>query len=413
VEPLYVLVDTAIVGHLGTVPLGGLALATTVLTTLLWVCNFLSFGTTTRVAFLTGRGDQRAAAVAATQAFWLCGLLGVPIAVLVALAGRPLAAALGGEGAILDAAATYLAISAVAMPAVLVALAGQGHLRGLSDTRAPLRIVLVANGLNVVLEVILVYGFDLGVAGSAWGTVVAQLLAAAWFLRLCGRRITATGSTLRPVRDEMVRLISVARHVFVRTAALLATLTLATAVAARVGATTLAGHQIANQVFVFLALVVDALAIAAQAIVGTELGADGGAAAEEVSRRLIRLGLLVGAVIGAVLIATAPLLPHVFTGDDDVVRHAAIALVVLGVMQLPGSVTFVLDGVLMGGSDFSYVKWVTLAGFIAFLPFAAAVLAWHRLGIATLWAGLLVWMTVRAVLNWRRFRSGRWTAAAG
>jgi Na+-driven multidrug efflux pump len=117
--------------------------------------------------------------------------------------------------------------------------------------------------------------------------------------------------------------------------------------------------------------------------------------------------------LGVVLLVVAPFLPSLFTADGAVVARAAVALAVLGVMQLPGSVTFVLDGVLMGGSDFSYVKWVTLAGFIAFLPFAAAVLAWHRLGIATLWAGLLVWMTVRAVLNWRRFRSGRWTAAAG
>jgi putative MATE family efflux protein len=412
VEPLYLLVDTAIVGRLGTAPLGGLAIATSVLTTLLWVCNFLSFGTTTRVAVLTGRGDHRAAATAGAQALWLCGFIGVPLAVLVLVAARPLATALGGEGAVLGAAVTYLRISAAAMPAVLIALAAQGYLRGLSDTRSPLRVVLVANLVNVVLEVVLVYGFDLGVAGSAWGTLVAQLLAAGWFLRICGARIIGTGARLRPVAAELRRLIAVGRHVFVRTAALLAVLTSATAVAARVGPATLAAHQIAYQVFVLLALVVDALAIAAQAIIGTELGAGGGEATAT-ARRLIRLGLVVGAGIAVVLIALAPFAPHLFTADGAVASRAAVALVLLGVMQLPGSVTFVLDGVLMGGNDFAYVKWVTVGALVVFVPFAAAVLTWHRLGIAGVWAGLLAWMTARAALNWARFRSGRWTAAAG
>lgn len=412
-EPLYVLVDTAIVGRLGTVPLGGLALATTVLTSLLWICNFLSWGTTTRVAVLTGAGDHRKAATAGAQALLLCAFFGVPLGVLVAAAGRPLAIGLGGEGEILDAATTYLRISAIAMPAVLIALAGQGFLRGLSDTRTPLVIVLVANGLNVVLEVVLVYGFDLGVAGSAWGTVVAQWLAAAWFLHRCGARIAATAATLRPVADELRRLVGVGRHVLVRTGALLGTLTMATAAAARVDAPTLGAHQIAFQVFVFAALAVDALAIAAQAIVGTDLGGEGRDEAIVTSRRLIRLGLLVGAGFAVLLVVSAPFFPRVFSEDNAVVERAALALAVLGVMQLPGAVTFVLDGVLMGGSDFAYVKWVTVAGLLVFVPFAVAVLRWPDLGIGAIWAGLLAWMTTRALLNWLRFRSGQWMAAAG
>src|SRR5438105_790101 len=152
IEPLYVLVDTAIVGRLGTIPLGGLALATTVLTTLLWAFNFLSFGTTARVAFLTGRADAEGAAGVAAQGLWLCVAIRIPLAAFVALGGRALASGLGGHGATLAAATTYLRISALGMPAVLIALVGQGHLRGLSDTRTPLAVVLVANVLHVVLE---------------------------------------------------------------------------------------------------------------------------------------------------------------------------------------------------------------------------------------------------------------------
>ena len=413
VEPLYVLVDTAIVGHLGTVPLGGLALATTVLATVLWAFNFLAYGTTPRVAFLMGAGDERAAGGVAAQGLWLCVLLGVPLALLVLLGGHALANALGGHGTILHAATTYLRISALSTPAVLVALVGQGYLRGLSDTVTPFRVVLVANVLNVVLEVVLVYGFHLGVAGSAWGTVIAQWLAAMWFIAMCGARIRAAGAALGPDRAEMVRLASAGRHLFVRTAALLAALALATAVAARVSAATLAAHQIAYQVFLFLALTVDALAIAGQAMVGTHLGGARHGEARAVAYRLGRLAVMAGAVIGVVLLALSPVLPHVFTSDPAVVHRATVALALLAAMQVPGAVAFVLgDGVLLGAGDYRFVKWSLVAALAVYLPFAGAVLAWHRLGIAGIWVGLIAWMATRAVLSAARIRGDQWTAGA-
>jgi putative MATE family efflux protein len=410
VEPLYVLADTAIVGHLGTAPLGALALAGTVLNTVLWACNFLQWGTTARVAFLTGREDRRGAAASATQALWLGVALGAVLAVGVAALARPHTTRQGGTGEIRDQAVTYLRISAIGIPAVLVAVVGQGHLRGLSDTRTPFLVVLVANVLNVVLELLFVYGFDWGIAGSAWGTVVAQLLAAAWFLGIVGRVVSRAGAHLRPVVAEIRYLLGAGGHLVVRTGALLAALVAATSVAARVGPTTLGAHQIAYQMFVFLALVMDALALSVQAIVGTQLGAGDVGGARTTSRRALRLGFIAAGGLCLAVVATSPLLPHVFTNDADVVEKATIALLFLGVMQLPGAVTFVLDGVLMGGSDFAYVKWVTLASLLVFLPFAGAVLAWHSLGITVLWAGLLAWMVSRAWLNWLRFRGPRWTA---
>ncbi|MDQ1395412.1 MAG: hypothetical protein QOG64_671 [Acidimicrobiaceae bacterium] len=413
VEPLYVLVDTAIVGRLGTAPLGGLALASTLLTTLLWGCNFLSYGTTARVAFLTGRREPNAAAGAAAQGLWLAGLIGIPLAVIVALTGGGLASGLGGHGATLSAATTYLRISAIGMPAVLVALVGQGHLRGLSDTRTPLAVVLVSNLLNVVLELVLVYGLHLGIAGSAWGTVVAQVLAAAWFIGLTGRRVVAAGARLAPNRREMMRLVVVGRHLFVRTGALLGTLTLATSVAARVGPSSLGGHQIALQVETFLALSLDALAIAAQAMVGTLLGAGEEAEARDTGRRLVRFGILAGLALAVVVVVSAPLLPHIFTGDAAVVHRATAALVVVGVLQIPGSVAYVLDGVLMGASDFRYLQWAVVGSSVLFVPVAVAVLHWHRLGVVGVWCGLLVWMAARAALNGARFSGERWTRLAG
>ncbi|HLK42386.1 MAG TPA: MATE family efflux transporter [Thermoleophilia bacterium] len=412
VEPLYVLVDTAIVGRLGTVPLGGLALASTTLTSLLWVFNFLSYGTTARVAFLTGRGDERRAAGVASQALWLAALIGLPLAAGVFLLARVFATVIGGHGAVLNAAVTYLRISALGMPAVLVALVGQGHLRGLSDTRTPFVVVAVANGINVVLELIFVYAIHLGIAGSAWGTVIAQLVAAAWFLGLIGRRVGATGVERRPRWGEMRELIVIGRHLFLRTAALLATLAASTSVAARLGATRLGGHQIALQIETFLALAVDALAIPGQALVGTLLGAGDVPEARATGQRLLRWGLAIGAVLAVVVVSLAGVLPHLFSGDAGVVHNATVALVFVGVMQVPASAAFVLDGSLMGASDFRFLQWATIAAGLAFVPFAVAVLHWHGLGIVGIWAGLLVWIMARAAANMVRFRGSRWVSVA-
>lgn len=412
VEPLYVLVDTAIVGRLGTVPLGGLALASAVLTTLLPLFNFLAYGTTARVAFLTGRGDARAGVAVAAQGLWLCALVGVPLAVLLAVISRPVAAALGGEGAILETATTYLRISVIGFPLALVALVGSGYLRGVADTRTPLLVVVVANVVNLVLELVLVYGFDLGVAGSAWGTVVAQMLAAVWFGALLVRRITAAGGGLTPVGQELVGLLRAGRHLVMRTAALLAALALSTAIAARVGPATLGGHQIALQVHAFLALVLDSLAIPGQILVGTSLGAGDVDEARRTAQRLLRLGVVTGGAVGVALVASSWVLPHAFSADPAVVERARLALVVAGVIQVPAAVAFVLDGVLIGASDFRFLQWTMLVSLAVFTPFVAAVLWWHHLGVIGIWSGILAWMLTRAVATGARFRGHAWARVA-
>ena len=410
VEPLYVLVDTAIVGRLGTVPLGGLAVASAVLGTVLPVCNFLAYGTTARVAFLTGRGDRRAAASVAAQGLWLCALVGVPPALVVAAGTGPVVGLVGGKGEIAAAARTYLLISCIGIPAVLVALVGHGYLRGVADTRTPLLIALAANVLNVVLEVVLVYGFDLGVAGSAWGTVVAQVGAAAWFVVLLRRRLLAAAAPLALVGAEVRRLLLAGRHLFLRTASLLATMAIATAVAARVGPSTLGGHQIALQVHLFIALALDGLAIPGQVLVGTLLGADDRAEARATSNRLVQLGVVGGILVAVLLVVSAPVLPKLFTHDAAVVDRARVALTIAGLVQLPGAIAFVLDGVLIGASDFRYLQWSMVVGLLVFLPFAVLVPAVPSLGIVGVWTGLLAWMVARAVANVARYRREAWLA---
>jgi Na+-driven multidrug efflux pump len=205
----------------------------------------------------------------------------------------------------------------------------------------------------------------------------------------------------------------IGRHLAVRTGALVLTITASTSVAARVGTSTLAAHQIALQVEVFLALVVDALAIAAQAMVGTLLGAGDHDEVRATSARLLDMGWLVGVGLALLVVISAPVLPHIFSGDEAVVHRAIVALVMVGVMQVPGAIAFVTDGILMGASDFRFLQWAILGAGLLFVPFAIAVLHWHRLGIVGVWSGLLVWMTARAIFNWRRVRNERWMRLAG
>ena len=409
VEPLYTLVDTAIVGHLGTVPLGGVALASTALTSIFFVVTVLEYGITARVAFHLGAGRHTQAASVMVQGLWLSAVAGVVLGAVVALGAPALAALLGGEGRILDAAVTYLRISAVSAPLLLASLVGIGYLRGIQDTRTPLWIALAANLVNVVLEVLFVYGFDWGVAGSAWSTVIAQAGAAGWYLAVMVRHARASGARARPDGAELRRLVRSGSHLSVRTGALLGTLALFTAVAARLGASTLGGHQIALQIETFLALVVDGLAIAAQALVGAALGAGDVDEARRVGRRLLRWGLGLGVVLAIVLAAAAPVLPAVFTDDGAVRDRATTALLLVAVLQLPASIVFVLDGVLLGAGDDAYQGWSNTIALVVAAPVAFAVLEWRDVGIAGVWVGMLVWMCARLVANATRFAGMAWT----
>jgi len=403
VEPLYNLTDTAIVGHLGRTPLGGLALATTVLNLIGWTSGFLQMATTSQVAFRRGQDDPDAASAAAVTGYVVALALGVAVAVLVAVAGPPLSHLLGGHGRVQADASTYLRISALGMPFLLLTLAGTGHLQGGEDTRTPLRIVLVANAANVALELLLVYGAGLGIAGSAWGTVVAQAVAATLFLR-AGFRRTAR-PVPRPRTSEYLVLVRNGFALVVRTIALGAALVASTAIAAQIGPATLAGHQITLQVWTLLALTLDALAVPAQVYVGTALGRADVADAAAIGRRCLRIGLLVSGVVAALTMALSPVLPYLFTGDADVRAVATTGLLWCGAQQPFAATAFVLDGLLLGAADYTTLRRAMLLALIAFAPLAAATLAHHQLGITGIWLALTCWLAARCALLGARWRT--------
>jgi putative MATE family efflux protein len=398
-EPLYVLVDTAIVGHIGTTQLAALALATTILASGFTVFNFLTYGTTAQVARLHGAGEDEEAADVGAQAQWLALAIGAAILVFALALAAPLVRLLGGEGAVHDGAVTYLRIAAIGAPAFMLASAGQGYLRGTGDLRTPLIILVVAHAANVVLEVLFVYGFDWGLPGSAWGTVIAQLGMAGAF--------AAVQRWVRPDPARIRRLIRIGGEIAVRTTALLAVFLVCSAVLARVSAASLGAHQIGYQLFLFIALVLDAVAIAGQVMVGRMLGASDAEGAYAASRRMIGWSVALGAVFAAALLVLEPALPGAFTDDPAVVGRAEAMWPLLVAMMPFNGAVFALDGILIGAGDTRFIaQAMVLAGAVGVGgAIAASAAGW---GIAGVWAALCAFIGVRLVTCLVRFESRRW-----
>ncbi len=409
IEPLYVLVDTAIVGRLGTEQLGGVAIAMTILLTVISLTASLEYGVTPDVAFAHGAGRSDEARDVATGALRLAVMIGVPMGVVVALMARPLAWLLGGRGDVLEFAVTYLRISCVGLPFVLIAYVGHGVMRGVNDLRKPLKIVLVANIVNVVFEIVAVYWLDLGVAGSAWSTVIVQMGVAAVFFRVL--RPHRGGG--KPSTERMRKLLRSGVHFAVRSIAMFTVWNTSTAIAARVDTPTLAANQVLIQLFTFMALMLDALAIPAQSLVAGALGKSDTNEALLVGHTSKRLSLWCALVLAIVLAALSPVLPYVFSSDPAVHSRLTAGLLILAVMQFPGAIAFAYDGALIGAHDERWLARQAVVNLLGYAPLALATLFYPELGLAGLWGAQLSWMTMRAIVNWRRWESRPWMRATG
>ncbi len=406
-EPLYVLADTAVVGRIGTPELGGLAVASAVLLTFHSLSIFLAYGTTASVARRLGAGDRDGAAADALQSLWLAVAISVVAMAAGAAFAEPLLRALGAEGAVLTHGLVYLRISLLGLPAMLLTLAGTGWLRGIQDTRTPV-VVAVGTAIgNLVLESVLVFGLDYGIGASAAATVAAQWVGAAVYVRSVGRGARVAAVSVRPHLARIGALARVGRDLIVRTAALRASLLIATAVAARLGTVDLAAHQISFEVWSFLALGLDAVAIAGQALVGNHLGARRLAVAPGAGDRMLVWGAGLGVVALVVVVATRTVLPQVFTEDAAVRDLTAFVLLWVAVLQPVNGVVFALDGLLIGAGDQRYLAGSMVISLACFTPVAGSVL-WFGLGIGWLWGAVGVLMLARLVTLSMRWRTDAW-----
>jgi MATE family, multidrug efflux pump len=407
-EPLYLLFDTAVVGRLGAMNLAGLAIGGLILGMVGSQLTFLSYGTTARSARYFGAEDRASAVAEGVQATWLGLGLGVLIVVVVQAVALPLVSAIAGSADIAYAALPWLRIAILGAPAILVSLAGNGWLRGIQDTIRPLRYVVTGFGLSALLCPLLVYGWlglpRLELAGSAVANLAGQWLAALLF----GHALLAERVPLRPKRAVLRAQIVLGRDLVVRTLAFQACFVSAAAVAARFGAAAVAAHQVVLQLWSFLALVLDSLAIAAQALVGAALGAGDASLARAVARRVTVWSAIAAGALAAVFAAGSSVLPELFTDDSSVLAAIVVPWWFL-VAQLPfAGIVFALDGVLLGAGDAAFMRTATVvSALVGFLPliWLSLVFGW---GLTGIWSGLSIFIVLRLIFVGWRAVSGRW-----
>jgi MATE family, multidrug efflux pump len=403
-EPLYVLVDTAIVGHLGRSQLAALGAAATVLA-VLGMFNFLQYATTAQVARATGAREDVVARQLGAQAFWLSLAIGLALAGALAVLAPQVVSLVGVEGRTADYAATYLRIVALGVPSFFLALSGQGFLRGRAELRAPLVVIVLGNVLNVVLEVLFVYGLGWGIEGSAWGTAIAQSCMGAGFVWLIVSR--AGRRHMAPVGRLARRLLSVGKFIFIRTFALISAFVLAGAVVARFGDAELAAYQISFQLFLFLALALDAIAIAGQILVGRELGAGRPERAFDASVRMISLSVVTGGAFAVALLALSNVLPQLFSSDPAVLAECAALWPIFALLQPVSGAVFALDGILIGASDGPYIAASMAVAFAACAACLGLAVAGDW-GVRGVWGALAALILVRAGTMGARFARRRW-----
>ncbi|MFC9602068.1 MATE family efflux transporter [Streptomyces niveus] len=406
-EPLFLMVDSAIVGHLGTPHLAGLAIAAALLGTAVSVFVFLAYATTAAVARRVGAGDLQAAIRQGMDGIWLALLLGAAVIAVTLPLAPWFVDIFGASDTAAPYAITYLRISSLGIPAMLVVLAATGVLRGLQDTRTPLYVAIGGFGANAVLNVVLVYGAGLGIAGSAWGTVIAQFGMAAAYLVVVVRGARRHGASLRPDSAGIRASAHAGVPLLVRTLSLRAVLMIATAVAARLGDADVAAHQIILSLWSLMAFALDAIAIAGQAIIGRYLGANDPQGAKDVCRRMVQWGVVSGVGLGVLIVLARPLFIPLFTGDQLVQDTLLPALLVVAVTQPVAGIVFVLDGVLMGAGDGPYLAKAMVVTLIVFAPVALLVPVFGG-GLTALWWAMTLMMAVRMLTLWLRTRSGHW-----
>lgn len=407
VEPLFLMADSAIVGHLGTPQLAGLGVASALLTTAVSIFVFLAYATTAAVARRVGAGDLQAAIRQGMDGIWLALLLGAAIIAIVAPTAPAMVELFGASDTAAPYATTYLRISALGIPAMLVVLAATGVLRGLQDTKTPLYVAVAGFIANGALNVGLVYGADLGIAGSAWGTVIAQCGMAVVYLAVVVRGARKHGASLRPDAAGIRACAQAGAPLLIRTLSLRAILMITTGVAARLGDADIAAHQIILGLWNLLAFALDAIAIAGQAIIGRYLGAGDSQRAREACRRMVEWGIAVGVVLGVLVIVTRPLFVPLFTSDSMVKDAALPALIVVALSQPVCGIVYVLDGVLMGAGDGPYLARAMLVTLAIFTPVALLVPVVGG-GLTALWGAMTLMMALRMLTLWLRSRSGRW-----
>lgn len=417
-EPTLILVDTALVGRLGVDPLAGLSLASTILTTIVGVCIFLAYATTASTARHLGAGQRRDALRLGMDGIWLAVGLGLLLGLTLLLGGETILGWFAPDEAVLVEGRNYLSASAWGLPGMLAVLAATGTVRGMLDTRTPLVVATVGALANVPLSYVLIYPAGLGIAGAGYGTAIAQTLMGVALSSVVISEATRVGASLLPSGAGVLLALRDSVPLIIRTLILRASILLTVTAAVALGTTALAAHQIINSVWNFAAYGLDALAIAAQALVGQAMGASNESRVRAVLARCLQWGVGVGGLFGLVLALGAPLIPRLFTESLTVVDWAQAGLIVCAIGLPVAALAYMLDGVLIGAGDMVHLAKMMLVALLAYVPVPLVLASpgndLGRLGLVLLWAGYVgIFMGLRSITLFIRTRGDKWIVLGG
>ncbi|MPZ52213.1 MAG: MATE family efflux transporter [Acidimicrobiia bacterium] len=412
-EPLLGVVDTAIAGRIGTVELGALGFAVSILGVVTWVFNFLVFGTTTTVARSLGAGERYEAGRGLAHAGIVAIGLGLTAGVILGVGAPLLVGGIGAVDALVEPTVTYLRVRAIGIPFMLLGFVGHGAFRGAGDLRRPLLVVIIANLVNLGLNIFLVFGLGWGLAGVAASTVAAEIIIAVWLgLMIPGRLNLVLGGHGLPDRSQVQALFVVSRDLFLRTAGLVGGIAAITAAAARTDPITAAGHQVIWQVYLLVSFLLDGLAVSAQTMIGNAIGSRDLTEVRDTARDGLRWSVWAGVIIGAVLLLGRVPIVSVFTPDPDVVAVTALAWWLPSIAMVLHTLVFVLDGILMGASDYAFIRrWTLLGGVVGGVM--AQVGVGLGGGLLWLWVSYEVVMLLRGIPLLIRVRGDRWLPLHG
>lgn len=409
--PLYLLLDTAVVGRLGAVDLAALGAATTIQAQVTTQLTFLSYGTTARASRHFGAGHRDKAIAEGVQATWVAVVTGVLIATLVITCAPHLTMWLAGDTRVAQEATRWLHIAALGIPLTLMTMAGNGWLRGIQNTRSPLLYTLsgvIPGALLVPYSVA-----ECGIIGSAWANLVGQTITSSLFVAALVRNHHKYRGSWKPQWVIISSQLVLGRDLIARSLSFQIAFISAAAVAARFGAAALAAHQILLQLWNFLTLALDALAIAAQTLVGAALGRGASRQAWLVGRRIVLYSSMFALGLAALFAAGAQVIPALFSSDAAVLHAVALPWWLLVGMIVVGGVVFAIDGVLLGAADAVFLRNITICAVVGgFLP-GVWLSLWLDGGLFGVWLGLSAFLIIRLLAVIWRFRSGLWARGTG
>ncbi|RBP97892.1 MATE family efflux transporter [Bifidobacterium aemilianum] len=416
-EPAFVLIDTAIVGHIGDTALAGLSVGSTIVLTTVGLCVFLAYGTTSKVAQLIGAGRRKEGMETGVDGLWLALIIGIVVSLALFLFARPLCWAMGARGAMLDQAIRYLQAIVFGVPGMLLVYAANGIFRGLEKVRITLAGAVFGAVVNTVLDFLFVFGFHWGVAGSGWATFAAQWAMGLFLVIPALRWARAEGASWRPHLAGILNTAGDGVPLFVRSLALRLSLLATVVLATHMGTQVLAAYQAVNSSWNFVLNMLDAIGIAGQALVATELGAGHRAQARTITSTSAKAGLYSGLVIGLGLIVAGFLTAPIFSGTPAVQTLIIAGMVVQGLFLPLAGWMWALDGILIGAGDFNYLAVTCSLTALAYLGALAGLGACNQAGLipsditrmVTLWAVFnIIFIGGRALFNGLRARTDKW-----